>query len=141
VSLSSPRPGWKCLRAWFTGDAAPRLERVELVQVTERTAVPDVAGLLEERFGPSDARWQTGTAGNTLQLPGDDAVHLAWGDVVAASPVTSGPPRPHYELEARVTENGPWTVTRLTRLADGAVWPTSSPGSLQAAIGTSDLTL
>lgn len=141
VSLISPRPGWKCLRAWFTGDAAPRLERVELVQVTEQTDIADVAGLLEERFGPWQARWHTGNAGNTLLLSGDDAVHLAWGDVVAATPSPAGPPRPRYELEAQVTENGPWTVTRLTRLADGAVVPNSSPGSLQAAIGTSDLML
>ena len=141
VSLISPRPGWKCLRAWFTGEAVPRLQRVELVQVTEQTSVPDVAGLLEGRFGPWDARWHTEPTGDTLQLPGEDAVHLAWGDVVAATPVAGGPPRPHYELEARVTENGPWTVTRLNRLADGAVVPTGSPGNLQAAIGTNDLTL
>ena len=141
VTLISPRPGWKCLRAWFSGEATPRLERVELVQVTERTTTPDVAGVLEERFGPSDARWQTDTSGDGGQLPGDDAMHLAWGDVVAATPVTAGPPRPHYELEARVTENGPWTVTRLTRLADGATVPTGSQGSLQAAIGRTGLTL
>lgn len=141
VTLISPRPGWKCLRAWFSGEAAPRLERVELVQVTERNTTPDVAGVLEERFGPWNARWETDSPGDGGQVPGDDAMHLAWGDVVAATPVTAGPPRPHYELEALVTETGPWTVTRLTRLADGASMPAGSQGSLQAAAGRTGLTL
>jgi hypothetical protein len=111
------------------------------VQVTERTTTPDVAGVLEERFGPWNARWQTDASVDGGQSPADDAMHLAWGDVVAATPVTAGPPRPHYELEALVTENGPWTVTRLTRLADGATASTGSQGSLQAAIGRAGLTL
>ena len=133
----SPVAGWKCLRGWFSHDSLPRLARFELVQVTEHASADEVAGLLEDRFGPPGARWLETRDNGGLWGGEREVVYLAWGGVVSTSGQQGERPRPAYELEAAVERIEGLAVTTLTRSAgDAAQGGAAPPGP-----GRSDLRL
>lgn len=134
---ATPEVGWKCLQARFSGYPQARLNGFKLVQVTDHDSSREVKDLLVNRFGPVAASWK-GASANWMEMT--DKTNLAWGDVVGTTPVAGAAPRANYELEAAVRSIDGMTVTRMTRQAQGSVYPGGPAGSLQAGLG-SDLQL
>jgi hypothetical protein len=125
----APQPGWKCLKARFTGDPDPRLARVELLQAVEPGQGAAVEQSLVERFGPpaerreESGRWWRGRA--------DGVLHLGWGPTLAAAQAggPAGPAgEPRHALRARIEPGAGAVVTTLTLESQEAPPPGPVPG-------------
>lgn len=130
VKLSpAPRPGWKCLTAWFTDQREARLYRLELVQVV-KDEPQAVEQLLIERFGaPAERRAET--LGGSWWQSGRPVTGMAWGDTVSRpeAGVALLATLPVHELQAAIEPASDVTVTKLTlyRPSLKPGWPQDKP--------------
>jgi len=120
----APQPGWKCLRAWFTGGPEPRLYRVDLLQAVRAEQRAGVEEALAERFGPAAERRVIAPAGGWMPRVGEERVYLGWGAPLAGpGPARERPAEPLHALRAEV-ESDPRVVVTTVILED----PAGPPG-------------
>jgi hypothetical protein len=127
-SIPTPEPGWKCLRAWFTREAEPRLYRLLLVQVVEGAKPAEVERALVARYGEPRERWLSVRQGRWFAAD-RELTHLAWGRPLDRSAQSDGEAgrSPAYELQASV-EGGEGSVLATVILSDPSRKPAGIPG-------------
>ena len=127
-SARTPEPGWKCLRAWFTRGAEPRLYRLLLVQVVEGAEPAEVERALVARYGEPRQRWLSAREGRWFAAD-RELTHLAWGRPLERSGPSDGEAgrSPAYELQASV-EGVAGSVVATVILSDPSRKPAGGPG-------------
>jgi len=101
---SSRNPGsdWKCVKAWFSDQRVPTLERLQLVQVVGDTNLDALETALLERFGTPHTRHAPG--GDNWWTDGMETVQMLWGEESSADTNTQ-------QLEATLTRRDEMIVT------------------------------
>lgn len=109
-----PRPGWKCLRAWFTDQRVARLYLLELIQVVDGNRAESVESFLINQFGEPEIE-RRHEAVERWEEDGDAGSMLAWGKTLRTEPVSENPnATKRHTLQAHIIPVEDVTILTVT---------------------------